>query len=153
MFRRLRLCLFEYRGQMEGVESVDLVFHGVAYNLTVTVSDGADGGGAGGARDPFLGLLLPVDDLKIFGYAAATQVRILVVMRDVLLREDRVRELFRGLHRLYVDAVCAPFSPAGVADAASAEALAQLLGAPRFGTAVARLCEAADLLYRGPVPV
>ena len=138
---------------MEGVESVDLVFHGVAYNLTVTVSDGADGGGAGGARDPFLGLLLPVDDLKIFGYAAATQVRILVVMRDVLLREDRVRELFRGLHRLYVDAVCAPFSPAGVADAASAEALAQLLGAPRFGTAVARLCEAADLLYRGPVPV
>jgi Sedlin, N-terminal conserved region len=101
----------------------------------------------------FLGLLLPVEDMKCFGYCTATNVKIIVVIKDVLLREDRVRELFRGLHRLYVDAVCAPFSPAGVADAASAEALAQLLGAPRFGTAVARLCEAADLLYRGPVPV
>jgi hypothetical protein len=35
----------------------------------------------GGAetRDPFLGLLMPVDDLKVFGYASGTQLRVLVV--------------------------------------------------------------------------
>ena len=107
----------------------------------------------GGAetRDPFLGLLMPVDDLKVFGYASGTQLRVLVVMRDVLLREDRVRELFSRLHRLYVDAVCAPFSPAGGAEAPAA-ALAGVLAGERFGAAVARLCEQVDVLYRGPVP-
>jgi hypothetical protein len=108
---------------------------------------------SGGAetRDPFLGLLMPVDDLKVFGYASGTQLRVLVVMRDVLLREDRVRELFSRLHRLYVDAVCAPFSPAGGAEAPAA-ALAGVLAGERFGAAVARLCEQVDVLYRGPVP-
>jgi len=115
---------------------------------------GGGGGGAAATRDPFLGLLLPVDDMKVFGYASGTQARILVVMRDVLLREDRVRELFRALHRLYADAVCAPFAPAGAAaDAQPDAALAAVLGGARFGAAVARLCEATDVLYRGPIPV
>ena len=68
--------------------------------------------------------------------------RIIVVVRDVLLREDRVRELFRGLHRLYVDAACGPFS----------EPDARLVS-PVFEEAVTRLCDAADVLYRGQIPL
>jgi hypothetical protein len=125
---------------------------GAGAGAAAAAAAAADGGGAA-TRDPFLGLLLPVDDMKVFGYASGTQARILVVMRDVLLREDRVRELFRGLHRLYVDAVCSPFSPAGAAaDAQPAAALAAVLGGARFGAAVARLCESTDVLYRGPIP-
>ena len=41
--------------------------------LTISISGG-----------PFLGLLMPVDEFKVFGYAAATRLRILVTVRDVV---------------------------------------------------------------------
>ena len=41
----------------------------------------------------------PVADLKLFGYASATGLKIVVAVKDVLLREDRVRETFKALHR------------------------------------------------------
>ena len=101
-------------------------------------------------RDPFLGLLMPADDYKLFGYQTPTGVRIVVVVRDVLLREDRVRELFRALHRLYADAACSPFAPAGYAHGAGGGAR---IASPAFEEAVTRLCESADILYRGPIPL
>ena len=99
-----------------------------------------------------------------------TGVTIIAVVRDVLLREDRVRELFRGLHRLYVDAACSPLlgglgvsvgglgggggagGGGGPAGAALGE---ERLTSPSFEEAVTRLVEASNgqIEYRGPVPL
>lgn len=94
-----------------------------------------------GAGDCFLGLLYPFEDYKTFGYVTGTGVRLVVVMRDVLLREDKVRELFRALHRTYVDAVSNPFA-----------SLDGPLTSPAFEQEVYRLAEASNsvLEYRGP---
>jgi hypothetical protein len=98
----------------------------------------APGGGA------FLNLLLPVEDYKVFGYVTATSVKIIVVVKDVLLREDRVRELFVRLHAAYADAVASPFAPVGDAP----------LGAPAFAAAVDAVVAAhgGAIRYTGPVP-
>lgn len=94
----------------------------------------------------FLGLLLPVEDYKVFGFATPTGVRILVAVRDVLLREDRVREMFARLHRCYVDAAAAAFAPADAEGAPFALA--------RFRADVARVIGESNeaIRYTGPVP-
>ena len=58
----------------------------------------------------FLGLLLHVEEYKVFGYATVTSTRIVVVVRDVLLSLPSVKELFSRLHRAYADAAAAPFA-------------------------------------------
>ena len=115
-------------------------------------SGGAGGGGAtaataGGrpAGDKFLGLLCPVEGAKVFGYVTPARTTLLLAVRDVLLLEERVRELFRALHRLYVDhAVCNPFA-----------SLDARVTSPAFEEAVYRLVDEADgtLEYRGPLPL
>ena len=54
-------------------------------------------------NDLFLGLLYPLADIKLFGYVSATGLRIIVAVKDVLLKEDVVRELFKQLHRCVGD--------------------------------------------------
>ena len=58
----------------------------------------------------FLGLLLHVEEYKVFGYSTATSTRIVVVVKDVLLSLPSVRELFSRLHRAYADAAASPFA-------------------------------------------
>jgi hypothetical protein len=68
-------------------------------------------------------------------------VRVVVVMRDVLLREEKVRELFGALHRTYVDAFSNPFAPLG-----------GKLTSPLFEQQVYRCVEASNAVveYKGP---
>jgi hypothetical protein len=75
------------------------------------------GGGASfvgtGARgpvsaDPFTGLLLACEGYKLFGYVSNTNIKIIAVLRDVLLREDRVREMFKALYSIFTEAVSSP---------------------------------------------
>jgi hypothetical protein len=101
----------------------------------------AAGGGGGGDR--FLGLLFPVEEHKVFGFVSNGNVKFVIVIRDVLLLEDRVRELFRALHRRYLDAVCNPFT--------SHDAR---ITSPGFEEAVYRLVENANetIEYKGPLP-
>ncbi len=75
---------------------------------------------------------------------------IIAVLRDVLLREDKVRELFRGLHRAYTDAIANPFAPVPPASGGG-----ERLSSPAFEEAVTRLVDAAhgQIEYRGPVPL
>ncbi len=93
-----------------------------------------------------------------FGYITSTGISILAVVRDVLLREDKVRELFRGLHRVYTDAVCSPFAGGGGGGAGAGSAPGpgeEKLTSPSFEEAVTRLVDAANgqIEYRGPVPL
>lgn len=93
--------------------------------------------------DKFLGLLFPVEEHKVFGYVTNSNVKLVVVVRDVLLREDKVRELFRNIHRLYVDAVSNPFA-----------SMDTKITSPAFEEGIYRLVEAANgvIEYRGPMP-
>lgn len=92
----------------------------------------------------FLNLLLPVEDHKVFGYVTATSVRIIVIVKDVLLREDRVRALFVRLHQAYADAIASPFAPVGDAPITS----------PFFADAIDAVvaAHATAIRYAGPVP-
>ena len=91
----------------------------------------------------FLGLLLHAEEFKVFGFATPTASRIVVVVRDVLLREDKMRELFAQLHRCYAGAVASPFAAEGAP-----------LGGANFVADVARVVRAASssILYMGVVP-
>ena len=62
------------------------------------------------AATGFLGLLLHVEEYKVFGYATATSTRVVLVVRDVLLSLPSVRDLFSRLHRAYADAAASPFA-------------------------------------------
>ncbi len=97
-----------------------------------------------GTKDPFLGMLMPVEEFKVFGYCTSTNIKLLLVVRDVLLREDRLRETFKAVHRLYTDAVANPFAPVDGA-----------LSSPMFEEAMTRTLEAAtsSILYSGPLPL
>lgn len=76
------------------------------------------GGGGGGAPPPptpppasqFLGLLLHVEEYKVFGYATSTSTRIIVVVKDVLLSVASVKDMFSRLHKAYADAAASPFT-------------------------------------------
>lgn len=102
------------------------------------------GPGAAAPQGAFLNLLLPVEDFKIFGYVTATSVKIILIVKDVLLREDRVRNLFVLLHGAYADAVASPFAPVGNAP----------LDAPAFARVVDGIVaeNATAIRYTGSAP-
>jgi len=58
----------------------------------------------------FLGLLLHVEEYKVFGYTTSTSTRIVVVVKDVLLAVASVKEMFSKLHKAYADAAASPFA-------------------------------------------
>jgi hypothetical protein len=99
----------------------------------------AQGQAAAPPQQGFLGLLLHVEEYKVFGYATVTSARIVVVVRDVLLSLPSVRELFSRLHRAYADAAASPF----------AVSLDAPLTSPAFDAAVAGVVKdiSAALLY------
>lgn len=65
-----------------------------------------------GRTDPFLGLLFPTEDSRVYGYAACTRVKfVLVLAEDAAdaVRDAQVKQFFRRLHALFADAVSNPF--------------------------------------------
>ena len=96
----------------------------------------------------------PMGDLKMFGYTSATGLRIVVAIRDVLLREDRVRETMRALHRLFTDAYSNPFTPLDLASASAEGGCALSAACPSFDGRLAQLVAMADraVAYTGPMP-
>ena len=98
---------------------------------------------AAAPADKFLGLIFPVEEHKVFAFVTNSNAKIILVVRDVLLREGEMRELFRGIHRLLVDATCSPF--------ASFDAK---ITSPAFEEGIYRLVEASSSVieYRGPMP-
>merc|ERR1711920_401909 len=86
--------------------------------------------------DPYLGILSPAlfdaEDVNIYGHMAATQVKVLAVIRDGMCKQKRdedniLRSLLRQLHQLYVDAASNPFYEG--------------LGNASFGASVVRIVE------------
>jgi hypothetical protein len=87
----------------------------------------------------YLGLLLTVEDYKVFGYTTNTKVVFIFVVRDPAQQQgDRnVKQWLRELHELYASLVCNPFTDP-----------AAKLNSPTFDRAVDRLV---DRYKRRPV--
>lgn len=103
----------------------------------------------GVASDGFLGLLTTTEEFKVFGYITNANTKLLLVVRDVLCREEKVRDFFRNFHRLYVDAVSGPFTPLMLGSSSDSR-----LHSPALEEAVYRLAESAavEIEYKGPMP-
>ncbi|KAJ1618919.1 Sedlin [Pavlovales sp. CCMP2436] len=63
--------------------------------------------------DPYLGLLQPAVDFRVYGYMTSSETKMILVMSDGDIKEPELRQLFRRLHALVVDAFSNPFYVAG----------------------------------------
>jgi Sedlin, N-terminal conserved region len=105
---------------------------------------GGDKSQLGNAKfDSFLGLLCIVQDYKIFGYISGANVKIIIAIKDVLLKEDKVRSLFTSLHNSYLHAVSNPFAD-----------FDSKISSPTFEQEVFALVttSASQIEYKGPLP-
>jgi trafficking protein particle complex subunit 2 len=83
--------------------------------------------GPGEAAEFYLGLLLPTEAHRVYGYVTNTHAKFMVVLRGPApLREEPVAAALSRLHAAYVDAVSNPFYTAGAP-----------LASPRFESAAA----------------
>ena len=75
---------------------------------------GAVPGAARGPKDPFLGMVFPTEDYRVYAYVTNTRARLLLVYDDVAdPGEATVREAFAKLHDAYADAMSDPFAAPG----------------------------------------
>jgi len=74
--------------------------------------------GATGTNAMWVGLLCPIDDMKIYGYLTNTGIKIMAAINDIgnankqwsLAREGGLKGLFANMHELYVEYTLNPFS-------------------------------------------
>ena len=66
---------------------------------------------SGDIRDLYVGVLLPADDHRTYGYVTNTKIKFLIVIDapDGMIRENSIREMFRRLHAAYINAIFDPF--------------------------------------------
>lgn len=64
--------------------------------------------------DMYFGLLCSLEDCRVYGYLTSTQMKIIVVCKDVgEPLESGTKLLFNGIHKSYVQAVLNPFAELG----------------------------------------
>jgi hypothetical protein len=78
--------------------------------------------------DPYLGLLLPSVDYRVYGYMTSTETKLVIVLPDGDARDAELRQLFGRLHRIVLDVTSNPFHVPGGA-----------IVSPRFEAAVRQL--------------
>ena len=54
-------------------------------------------------QETFLGVLSQSDSYKIYGLCSATQTKILLMVNNVLIRDNDARSILRTIHSTYVD--------------------------------------------------
>ena len=88
--------------------------------------------GAGVKHDCYLGLLYPIEELRVYGYLTNCRVKLVAVLDDEDVKEEQMKALFRRLHALYVDTVSNPFHAPD----------SELYGCSSFGRQVERITDA-----------
>lgn len=63
----------------------------------------------GEPSDAYLGMLYPTEDFKIYGYVSNTRVKFILVVDEVVPKDEEMRLIFRRFHAAFVDAVSNPF--------------------------------------------
>ena len=88
--------------------------------------------GGASKHDCYLGLLYPIEELRVYGYLSNCRVKLMAVLDDEEVKDAEMKALMRRLHALYVDTVSNPFySPE-----------TELSQIPSFGRQVERIVEA-----------
>ncbi|KAI2498922.1 hypothetical protein MHU86_15550 [Fragilaria crotonensis] len=76
--------------------------------------------GAYGADAMWVGLLCPVEEMRVYGYMTTSKLKLMAVVEDTLdsfqglqgkLLEDEVKQLFIRIHELLVEYTLNPFNP------------------------------------------
>ena len=89
--------------------------------------------GSGGSKhESYLGLLYPIEELRVYGYLSNCRVKLIAVVDDDEVKEAEMKALFRRLHALYVDTVSNPFHDPN----------SELYKCASFGRQVERIVEA-----------
>jgi hypothetical protein len=65
--------------------------------------------GGGAKMDMYLGMLYPIEQLRVYGQLTSCHIKLIAVIDDEEPKETELRALFRRLHALYVDTVSNPF--------------------------------------------
>eukprot|EP01094_Clydonella_sp_ATCC50884_P004488 TRINITY_DN13516_c0_g1_i1.p2 TRINITY_DN13516_c0_g1~~TRINITY_DN13516_c0_g1_i1.p2 ORF type:complete len:144 (+),score=47.31 TRINITY_DN13516_c0_g1_i1:35-433(+) len=66
-----------------------------------------------GVLVPYLGILFPIEDYKVYGYITNTNTKFIIVTDDTDMKDVDVKTFFDRLHQLYVKATCNPFHTVG----------------------------------------
>ena len=66
-------------------------------------------GGAASKHDSYLGLLYPIEELRVYGYLTNCRIKLIAVLDDDEVKDGEMKALFRRLHALYVDTTSNPF--------------------------------------------
>uniref|UniRef100_A0A7S2DWP0 Trafficking protein particle complex subunit 2-like protein n=1 Tax=Helicotheca tamesis TaxID=374047 RepID=A0A7S2DWP0_9STRA len=75
--------------------------------------------GAAGSDAMWIGMLCPVEELRVYGYIITTKIKFLIAIEDIFppdqkqkqqARENEVKSLFANIHSLYVEHMLNPFS-------------------------------------------
>mmetsp|Transcript_10583 Transcript_10583/g.20079 ORF Transcript_10583/g.20079 Transcript_10583/m.20079 type:complete len:159 (+) Transcript_10583:96-572(+) len=75
-----------------------------------------DGTRGAPTSDPYLGMLYPTEDYRVYGYVTNTNVKFMLVLEDTANPKlADLRETFRRLRLAYVDAISNPFHIQGSA--------------------------------------
>eukprot|EP01024_Parvocaulis_polyphysoides_P032167 TRINITY_DN28886_c0_g1_i1.p1 TRINITY_DN28886_c0_g1~~TRINITY_DN28886_c0_g1_i1.p1 ORF type:complete len:160 (-),score=18.75 TRINITY_DN28886_c0_g1_i1:234-662(-) len=89
----------------------DLKFHYIIHCALDSVDDRASVKTALASRDgsgSYLGLLYPIENLRVYGFISKTKVKYFVVENDPQVKDD-LQAVFHQIHAAYVDTVCNPF--------------------------------------------
>ena len=83
-------------------------------------------------HDSYLGLLYPIEELRVYGYLTNCRIKLIAVLDEEDVKDAEMRALFRRLHALYVDTISNPFHPPD----------SELYACASFGRQVERIVEA-----------
>jgi hypothetical protein len=77
--------------------------------------------GATGVDGMFVGLLYPVEDMRVYGYVTTTRIKLVLVVEDDALPEmqssidNDIKALLSKIHELYIEDLLNPFKDIGSA--------------------------------------
>ena len=114
--------------------ALDFVEEKVATQRQQTSTPSAPQPAAAGTskHDSYLGLLYPIEELRVYGYLTNCRIKLIAVLDEEEVKDAEMKALFRRLHALYVDTVSNPFHAPD----------SELYGCASFGRQVERIVEA-----------
>eukprot|EP01023_Acetabularia_acetabulum_P010992 TRINITY_DN1501_c0_g1_i3.p1 TRINITY_DN1501_c0_g1~~TRINITY_DN1501_c0_g1_i3.p1 ORF type:complete len:142 (-),score=15.38 TRINITY_DN1501_c0_g1_i3:420-845(-) len=100
-----------YLRSFEEENSDELKHHYIIHCALDSVDDRASIKSALASKDgsgSYLGLLYPMENLRVYGFISKTKVKYFVVENDPFVKDD-LQAVFNKIHAAYVDTVCNPF--------------------------------------------
>ncbi|PWN27687.1 hypothetical protein BDZ90DRAFT_279466 [Jaminaea rosea] len=88
-------------------QQADLRFHFIAHGALDIVEERA----GNRASEQYLGLLLTLEDVAVYGFQTSTRVKFLVMITisDAIVRDLDLITIFRAMHTSYLSHICNPF--------------------------------------------